>query len=124
MSQEEDKEKELEHIKSVLMENGYLRALVEAWSRQKKGTIKGEEQDDVVGTVCLPYVKGLSEAIARILRKVRIRVVSKPENWKWSVMAGVKDRVEEGDRAGVVYGLECKDCNLVYIGETERSVKK
>ena len=79
VSQEEDKERELEHIKSVLMENGYPRALVEAWSRQKKGTIKGEEQDDVVGTVCLPYVKGLSEAIARILRKVRIRVVSKPE---------------------------------------------
>ena len=124
MSQEEDKVRELEHIKSVLMENGYPRALVEAWSRQKKGTTKGEEQDDVVGTVCLPHVKGLSEAIARILRKVQIWVVNKPENWKWSVMAGVKDRVEEVDRAGGVYGLDCKDCNLVYIGETGRSVKK
>ena len=113
MSQEEDKVRELEHIKSVLMENGHPRALVEAWSRQKKGTTKGEEQDDVVGTVCLPYVKGLSEPIARILRKVQIRVVNKPENWKWSIMAGVKDRVEEVDWAGVVYGLDCKDCNLV-----------
>ena len=73
VSEEEDKERELEHIKSVLMGNGYPRVLVEAWSRQKKGTIKGEEQDDVVRTVCLPYVKGLSEAIAWILRKVRIR---------------------------------------------------
>ena len=39
-------------------------------------------------------------------------------------MPGVKDRVEEVDRAGVVYGLDCKDCNLVYIKETRRSVKK
>ena len=51
-------------------------------------------------------------------------MVNKPENWKWSVMAGVKDRVEEVDRAWVVCGLDCKDCNLVYIGETGRSVKK
>ena len=27
-------------------------------------------------------------------------------------------------RAGIVYGLDCKDCNLVYIGKTGRSVKK
>ena len=38
--------------------------------------------------------------------------------------AGVKDRVEEVDRAGGVYGLDCKDCTLVYIGETGRSVQK
>ena len=55
---------------------------------------------------------------------MQIRVVNKPENRKWSVMAGVKDRVEEVARAGVVYGLDCKDCNLVYIGETGRSVKE
>ena len=41
VSREEDKVRELEHIKSVLMENRYPRALVEAWSRQKKRTTKG-----------------------------------------------------------------------------------
>ena len=39
-------------------------------------------------------------------------------------MAGMKDRVEEVDRAGGIYGLDCKDCNLAYIGEIGRSVKK
>ena len=63
-------------------------------------------------------------ATARILQKVQIRVFNKPENWKWSIMAGGTDRVEEVDRAGAVYGLDGKNCNLVYIGETGRSVTK
>ena len=39
-------------------------------------------------------------------------------------MAGAKDCVKVVDRGGVVYGLDCKDCNLAYIGEIGRSVKK
>ena len=78
----------------------------------------------MISTVCLPYVKGLSEAVARILRKVQIRVVSQPKSWKWSVMSGVKDKVEVVDRAGVVYALDCKDCGLSYIRETGRRVTK
>ena len=36
-------------------------------------------------------------------------------------MAGVKDPVDEVNRAGKVYALECNDCEHMYIGETARS---
>ena len=39
-------------------------------------------------------------------------------------MTGVKDKVKEADRAGVVYAIDCKDCDLSYIGETGRKVTK
>ena len=66
-----DREKELEHIKFMLMENRYPGASVEIWSKQIR-TIKGEQQDEGISTVRLPYVKGLSEAVARIPQKVQI----------------------------------------------------
>ena len=82
------------------MDNGYPRAKVEAWSKQSREE-RTADQEELLGTVCLPYVKGMSEAIGRILKKVQIRVVHKPKNWKWKLMAGVKDPVDEDDRAGV-----------------------
>ena len=38
------------------------------------------------------------------------------------MMTGVKDKVEVVDRGGVVYALDCKDCGLSIIGNTERRV--
>ena len=38
-------------------------------------------------------------------------------------MAGGKDPVDEVDRAGVVYALECNACEHMYIGETGRSLR-
>ena len=73
--------------------------------------------------MCLPYVKGMSEAIGRILNKVQIRVAHKPKNWKWKLLAGVKDPVDEVDRAGIVYALERNDCEHAYMGETGRSLR-
>ena len=101
----------------MLMENGYPRTSIEAWSKQLERTGVAKEQDEMISTVCLPYVKGLSEAVARILRKVQIRVVSQPESRKWSVMTGVEDKVEVVERAGVVYALDRKDCGLSILGK-------
>ena len=56
ISLEENREKELEHIKPVLMENGYPRTSVEAWSRQLERNGGAKEQDEMISTVCLPYV--------------------------------------------------------------------
>ena len=74
--------------------------------------------------MCLPYVRGLSEQIRRILDRLEIGVVFKPDSWKASMMVGVKDAVEAGKKSGVVYEIECETCDKMYIGETGRSIKK
>ena len=89
---------------------------------ERSGVAK--EQDEMISMVCLPYAKGLSEVVARILQKYQFRVVSQPKSWKWSVLTGVEDKVEVVNRAGVVYALDCKDCGFNYIGETGRRVRK
>ena len=71
----------------------------------------------------MPYVQGVSDGIARILRKSTSPGGKQARKWKLKLMAGVKDKVEEADRSGVVYALECNDCERTYVGETGRSVK-
>ena len=122
VTREDDREEELTYIQTVLMDNGYARAKVEASSKQSREE-RTADQEELLGTVCIPYVKGMSEAIGRILKKVQIRVVHKPKNWKWKLMAGVKDPVDEVNQAGVVYALECNDCERRYLGETGRSLR-
>ena len=61
------------------MESGYPRTSVEAWSRQLERNGGAKEQDEMISTVCLPYVKGLSEAVARILRKVQFELLANPK---------------------------------------------
>ena len=39
------------------------------------------------------------------------------------MMEGVKDKLDEGKRSGVVYEIVCGSCNKGYIGETGRNVE-
>ena len=38
-------------------------------------------------------------------------------------MEGVKDKEDDGKKAGVVYEIKCGTCDKCYIGETGRSVE-
>ena len=38
-------------------------------------------------------------------------------------MEGIKDKEEEGKKAGVVYEIKCNTCNKSYIGETGRNAE-
>ena len=57
-----------------------------------------------VTTATIPYIKGTSETIARIL------------------LTNVKDKDEPSDRRGTVYKIKCCDCQATYIGETGRNL--
>ena len=63
-----------------------------------------KQKDQSYLSVCLPYVRGLSESI-RILRPLSIGVFFKPQSWKWTVMKGVKDERKSHEKEGVVYEM-------------------
>ena len=71
-----------------------------------------------VTTVTIPYIKGTSETISRILQPYNIRVAHKPTTTLRQLLTNVKDRDEPNNRQGAVYKIKCSDCQASYIGET------
>ena len=89
----------------------------------KKARNKSQKQNkNIDGTkITLPYIKGTTDVIARILRKKNIRVTFAPPNSVGRMLNSSKDLVEPLKQKGV-YNVRCS-CEIPYIGETRRSVQ-
>ena len=70
----------------------------------------------------IPYIKGTSEIIARILQPYNIRVAHRPITTLRKLLTNVKDKDQPRDRQGAVYKIKCCDCQATYIGETGRNL--
>ena len=68
---------------------------------------KDEENGCFTPSLTMPYVRGLSEPVARVLRPLGIRVAHKAEPWKWQLCKRIKDPLPVHKRKGVVYSIEC-----------------
>ena len=73
-------------------------------------------------TSTIPYIRGTSKTIARILRPYNIRVAHKPIFTLQRLLTNVKGKDESEDRPGAVYKMNCCDCQATYIGETGRNL--
>ena len=69
-------------------------------------------------------MRGLGEAVGRVLAPLGIGTVMGPTTLKWSLMARAKDNLPAEDTTGAIYALGCTDCPKVYIGETGRTAKQ
>ena len=72
----------------------------------------------------IPYIKGISENILRILQTFNIRVAHKPITTLRQLLTNVKDKDEKRNRQGAVYKINCSDCHTSYIGETGRNLTR
>ena len=70
----------------------------------------------------MPYIKGTSETISRILQPYNVRVAHKPTSTLRQLLTNVKDRDEPNNGQGAVYKSKCSDCQASYIGETGRNL--
>ena len=72
-------------------------------------------------TLCLPYVKGISERIQRMCRRIGIRTVFSAKRTLKSLLTKVKGRPPIEQAKGVVYEVSC-EFGETYIGETGRTL--
>ena len=133
VSEREDRRKELEHLRGVLKCNGYpdwiLRELKEDNSDERevkrpepvKETSDKERNKKI--PVVIPYIKGFSEQIRRVLGKYGIPTYFKPTNTLRQLLVKPKDPVDKENVVGPVYKIKCEECEATYVGETERSLK-
>ncbi len=71
--------------------------------------------------VVLPYIKGLTEPLKRLLKPYDIRVTSKPLYTLEKMFPSPKDRPPPENQTNVVYQIGCSDCPWSYLGETGRA---
>ena len=72
------------------------------------------------GMVVVPYVKGLSEAFARILKSHGIATANRTHRTLRNFVVHPKDKVKEKKKTEVIYRVPCKNCSSSYVGETGR----
>ena len=68
----------------------------------------------------LPFIKGVTESLTRILKAHDIQVTNKPIETLQHFPVP-KFRPAEDDRCNVIYKIPCASCPWSYIGETNRS---
>ena len=128
ITQEEDIRKEEETVKEALKICGYP-----DWSIKRKKDRNNEpkkkegEEEENKTRILLPYIKNLSEKIAREFRKhnPNTDVIYMPSaKIKDLVCVNGQDRVPDEDKAEVVYLDECEKHDENYVGQTKKPNKE
>jgi hypothetical protein len=118
-----ERTREEKKITEALKANGYTAAFIR---RHAKATVESETVDNRTPKVfvTLPYIKGLSECVRRILTPLDIQVAFRPHYTIRNTLVHPKDKTPTEQRSGIVYKISCSECPKVYIGQTGRSLKQ
>ncbi|ENN83279.1 hypothetical protein YQE_00362, partial [Dendroctonus ponderosae] len=81
---------------------------------------KTDTRDERKGWACIPYIHGVTDRIARILEKHRVKTVFKPTRTIQQTLRSANDKRDPLSAPGV-YRVLCS-CGRAYIGTTKRSV--
>ena len=88
-------------------------------NRRKEQTTEEESRPNK--QINLPYVQGVSEQLRRTFNKYSIKTTFYTPTTLTSLLSKPKDHIPKEDR-NVIYQLDCKDCEAVYVGETKRTL--
>ena len=122
ISDPQDKEREIKHLKKVLSVAGYSKWDWQAPGRKKiRPHPRNTDGDRAKGHVTLPYIGGVTEPISRLIRKTGVAAHAKPHTTIRSILVAPKDKDHPQDKCGVVYQLTCQYCEAKYFGRNGTS---
>ena len=120
-------QQEMDHLNQVFQANGFPENLVKKTLATRPSplpeTPEPQQPDDPPKTLCTPYIRGLSEKIAKVCAPLGVKPVFRPRRTLKRELMQVKSRTPEQKQTGVVYKIPCKECPEVYVGETKRTLK-
>ena len=119
-STDADKSSEVQHVVDALKINGYTDQFIKS---SKSTTVSSNRFQNNRGFVTLPYLQGISENIARTLNHFNVNVAHKPVMTVGSILRKPKDKFSKELSTGVIYKINCKNCDKVYIGQTSRALR-
>jgi len=121
-SSSDQRSKEMKHVTAALVANGCPKRFVIDVGKPKRLAQQRSTTapDAAKGFRILPYIKGTSEPIKRILSNHNMKVAQKPYQTIGNLFPKPKDPVPKDQTRGAIYSIPCKDCDKSYIGETRR----
>ena len=117
----EDLDQEVSHGMKALKWNGYPKSAIKMSYPQRQQANTNIERPSA--TVVLPYIRGLSEPIQRILAPLHIRTCFCPYRTLSNILVHPKHPVPPDQRKGIVYRISCADCDMTYVGQTGRTLQ-
>ena len=120
---EEHRNDEIKHIEKALKNNGYPSHLVQKAVKKQMRKQSEEEvvEDEHKGVTFMPFVKGVSDKICRLLNRAGIKTYFSRSVKLRDILSHPKDPLPK-DRAPCVYSIPCS-CGEQYIGQTKRPLK-
>jgi len=117
----QDKEREVEHVKNTLRCKGYHEWMFKIPSKKaRNNSDSGSHHTQRKPNIGMPYVRGTSEALQRIFTDHGVNLYHWPTNSLHQQLTHVKDRTDKLQKCGVVYHIKCEQCEHDYIGKTAR----
>ena len=127
--------KELTHVSNALKSNGYPSANILNILKKKSTSEVIPSPEELVGMffrwtdppdsqngfAVLPYIKGITEPLARILNNNGIRATTRLVKTLQQEFASPKSRPPPDRQTNIVYKIPCADCKWNYIGEFSQS---
>nr|VZI16692.1 unnamed protein product [Spirometra erinaceieuropaei] len=112
---------EIKLLRELFRANGYPRAFIERSRRQPKK--RNEERSQPNSWRRIPYIKGVSEVVARSLAPLGIGVAHRPDSTIRRQVMRPKDPIPKQEMSAVVYRLQCSCGSCNYVGETGRRLQ-
>ena len=119
---------EQQHITKVLQSIGYSKQFIDKTRRQwhlkqqnKNNNQPAEKEPEPVRRTNLPYIQGISEQLQRTLSQHNIKSTFYTTTTLCKVLPSPKDPIPTDKKHNIIYKLDCKDCDAVYIGESKRA---
>jgi hypothetical protein len=106
----------------IFRQSNYPTAFIRKFSVQREKCFE-RNRPTPIASIILPYVPGVSERLANILRSANVRTILKPAKSIRRLLSTEKPKKPILDAAHVVYRISCTNCSQVYIGETGRRVE-
>ena len=128
VSDVQEREAEKDYIKKVLTYNDYPAHFIQSALEQTQRNNPSVSDNRARPTrkarpVVIPYIRGVSEEIRRIMKQYSLQVFFKPVNTLRQLLVRPKDPLGKDRIVGPVYHISCETCDDHYVGETERSLR-
>jgi hypothetical protein len=119
-------EDEKRYLFDLFKRNGYPKSFIRNCLRKKPPTpnpvTRNEENSPLIKWIPLPYIEGVSESVARQLRKHNINIAHKPTATIRNLLVKPKDKLSTMDKTKVIYKIPCHSCEKAYCGQTGKKL--